>query len=181
MTDWQLTQPYKAKFDLIYPHIKACKNVLDIGCNAGEITRLCGNKGMFAVGVDQKINCRVPENACIGETLITLDNINTLPNFDAILLLSVLHQLIETKGNVDTRQFINNLADKCNKSFIVELAGISSKYGTERIFEDNNQESIINWFVNWLPYRLFAEFLCETPHKGPNEPHRYLFKVVNKC
>jgi hypothetical protein len=177
MTDWQLTQPYKAKFDLIYPHIKACKNVLDIGCNAGEITRLCGNKGMFAVGVDQKISCRVPENACIGETVITLDNINTLPNFDAILLLSVLHQLIVENGHDYARDYVARLTTKAKNGVIIEIAAISSKYGKYKVFEDNDYGSIRNWFVNWLPEFLQAEYIGKAPHNRDDEPFRYLFKV----
>ena len=182
---WQLQQDYKGKFELIKRVLDAesCKNVLDIGCNAGAITNLFGEAGYFSVGIDQNVDCNGKHSkACIGEFKLMLENIERLPKFDAILLLSVLHQIIKENGDDYARQFIGALLNKCN-TLIIELAGIKSKYGYDKnYFEDNNEDSIRDYFWVWL-INLDAKikFICKTSHNSVAEPHRYLYELSRKC
>jgi SAM-dependent methyltransferase len=178
--NWQLQQDYKGKFALIKAVLdkENCKNVLDVGCNAGAITNLFGEAGYFAVGIDQNVDCNGKHSkACIGEFKLDLASIGGLPKFDAILLLSALHQIIKEEGDAYARAFINALLRKSNV-LMVELAGIKSKYGCEHdCFADNDSESIQTFFENWLDDYIVCEFIAKTLHNSISEPYRYLFKL----
>ena len=181
---WQLSQDYKGKFEQIKAVLDAenCKNVLDIGCNAGAITNLFGEAGYFAVGVDQNVDCNGKHSkACIGEFKLMLENIERLPRFDAILLLSVLHQIIKENGDDYARRFIETLLKKCG-TLIVELAAIKAKYGYQvNRFNDNDSKDIQGFLKTWIRDFAVCEFIGETNHNAANEPHRYLFKLSQKC
>lgn len=180
---WQLSQDYKGKFEQIKAVLDAehCKTVLDIGCNAGAITNLFGEAGYFAVGVDRNVDCNGKHSkACIGEFKLTNENIERLPKFDAILLLSVLHQIIKEDGDAYAKKFVCALLGKCD-TLIVELSGLRSKYGFEPSrFLDNNRQDIQCFFRIWLPDHINCEFIAETSHNSISEPHRYLFKLSLK-
>lgn len=177
---WQLSQDYKGKFELIRRVLEAeaCKNVLDIGCNAGAITNLFGESGYFAVGIDQNVDCNGKHSkACIGEFKLTTENIERLPKFDAILLLSVLHQIVAENDLSHAVDFVAKLLTKCD-ILMVELAGIASKYGKqEPDFFDNDQESIEYWFRYYFEGIADIKFISRTKHNRVDEPHRYLFKL----
>lgn len=180
---WQLQQDYKGKFALIKAVLdkENCKNVLDVGCNAGAITNLFGEAGYFAVGIDRNVDCNGKHSkACVGELRLTAENIERLPKFDAILLLSVLHQIIAENGLTYAGIFVASLLGKCDV-LMIELAGINSKYGNKLSnFGDNNQESIIRWFNYNFAGIADIEFIAETKHNSAAEPHRYLFKLSLK-
>ena len=181
---WQLSQDYKGKFELIKAVLDAhaCKNVLDIGCNAGAITNLFGEAGYFAVGIDQNVDCNGKHSkACIGQFKLTKESIFNLPAFDAILLLSALHQIIAENGDEYARNFVYALLYRCGV-LIIELAGIGSKYRYENgRFKDNDSESIQEFFKTWVGPLVDCEFIGETKHNAQNEPRRYLFKLSQKC
>jgi SAM-dependent methyltransferase len=180
---WQLQQDYKGKFELIKRVLDAenCKNVLDIGCNAGAITNLFGEDGYFAVGVDRNVDCNGKHSkACIGEFKLTTENIERLPKFDAILLLSVLHQIIKEDGDAYAKKFVCALLGKCD-TLIIELAGIKTKYGYQvNRFNDNDSKDIQGFFRIWLPDHINCEFIAETKHNSAAEPKRYMFKLSLK-
>ena len=98
---WQYGNYPEKKFELIKPYLieNNVNSLLDIGCNAGEITRLIGNMGIFSVGIDKNINLngsKKPLNkACLGNIELDFNMANKLPSFDAITILSVHHQLIK--------------------------------------------------------------------------------------
>lgn len=183
MTYWQDTQDYRAKCGLIEPILRRndVKSVLDIGCNAGNIAALLGDLGYFAVGIDMTApnyakNCK---SAILGQRRLIKDDIQSLPKFDAIMLLSVLHQIIDTEGDEYARRCILSLRTKC-ETLVVELAGTNAKYGGTDgdLFGDNETDQIIDWFTSWLsPISLHCAFQTKTPHNRPNEPHRLLFVV----
>ena len=179
---WQLLQDYKGKFELIEPVVKKawCDSVLDIGCNAGAITNLFGDAGYFAVGIDRNVNCNGKhEKACVGQFKLDLDGIDKLPKFDAILLLSVLHQIIKEDGEEYAQFFVWALLRRCNV-LIIELAAINSKYGYYQKFIDNNQPSIFRFLQEFIKESATVEFIGEAKHNGTNEPKRFIFKLVPK-
>ena len=180
---WQLQQDYKGKFNAIKKILDEgnCKSVLDIGCNAGAITNLFGEAGFFAVGLDKNVDCNGKhQSACIGQFKMDLNTIKNLPKFDAILLLSVLHQIIKENGNEYAKSFICALLGKCDV-LMVELAGIRSKYGYgSDTFTDNDSESIQTFFNIWLDDHINCELVCETRHNSISEPKRYLFELSLK-
>lgn len=184
MTEWQLTQDYNAKYQLIRKHTKHLnlQSVLDIGCNAGAITDLFGKDGLFAVGVDKKINKHsFYHNAAIGEVEIDLEFIDKLPNFDCITLLSVLHQIIAEKGEEYATSYIYELFEKANKCLVIEMAGINSKYNGKARIKDNDEQSIVGYFFQILPENIARNHVMlyagKAKHNRDDEPFRYVFVI----
>lgn len=185
---WQLSRETNAKFDLIKETLFKLdvNSILDIGCNAGELTRLAGNEGFFAVGIDKNIDFRGVknpiENVCLGNMEINPDRIAKFPSFDAVLLLSVHHQLVKEYGDDYTKDFVNLLASKANKAFFIEFAALNSKFSDDKndLFIDNNEGSVINYAENWLKSAL-PEHNIEYVGKTPGdkiEPYRFVFKCI---
>jgi len=181
---WQVSRDSVAKFKVFDPVLKKMQvsSVLDIGCNAGEITRLAGNAGYFSVGFDKNPDFRGVDsplkNACIGNLELNEDTIDKLPVFDAILLLSVHHQLINLYGDQWTRTVVSRLAEKAGKTIIIEFAALSRKY-TENgsaLFVDNDQDSITGYAQKWLN-NVLPGWIIEYLGKAPNtriEPYRFI-------
>lgn len=184
---YQLKRDNKARFNIIKGVLqgKQVNSILDVGCNAGVITRLAGEEGYFAVGIDKKLDISSIENpmknACLGEIKINTALVNKLPCFDAILLLSVHHQIVKTLGDEYAKEFISHLAKKGKKVFVIEFAALNSKYGSldGELFIDNDEGSIVNYAESWLNEALpnhKCEYISKTPpHGGSKEPYRFLF------
>ncbi len=172
---WQLKRKHsRMKWALIEPKLRALEasSLLDIGCNAGEITRLAGGAGFFAVGIDQELDLRRIERplggVCLGEILLTEAMIRKLPRFDAGLLLSVHHQWVQAHGEARTRALIEQLAGKFSKALVVEFAGLNQKYGylDSPRFIDNDEASVTSYASEWLRSALprhKSEYLGKTP------------------
>jgi len=192
---WQLRRNTQTKVEAIKTILQKIKvnSVLDIGCNAGEITRRLGEAGYFAVGVDKKLDFRgiiEPLNGiCLGQIECNIDLLDKLPQFDAILLLSVHHQMINIKGNEWTKQFVSKLAAKSNKIFLIEFSAKNSKYGKAdgELFLDNDEKSVITYAANWLKATLpnfnclyVGKILLKKGELSKGEPFRMLFQCLPK-
>ncbi len=186
---WQLQRDTRAKAEKIIPVLEEydAKSVLDVGCNAGELSRIIGNTGRFVVGVDQNVDFKGVKkplsNACIGNVRMDQEKIKALPQFDAILLLSVHHQFIKNFGDNYAKELVVGLADKAKKVFLIEFAALNHKYSDKDIlFIDNDEKSVREYSENWLKDVLenySFKFLGTTPG-DKIEPYRYLFKCVRK-
>jgi len=187
---WQASRDSLEKFEIIEPILKKknVTSVLDVGCNAGEITRLAGKAGYFAVGIDKVIDFRgfnLPlQNACIGNIELGINDINKLPIFDAVFLLSVHHQLIASKGDNYTRNFIYKLSELTNKVLMIEFAALNRKYNYNKCkqFLDNDKNSIISYAMKWLSQSLI-NYEINYIGKASNtivEPYRFIFSCDRK-
>ena len=186
---WQVRKRNSsAKFDLIRPILQEGKarSVLDIGCNAGMITRLAGEEGLFSVGVDKNVDLQgVVDplgNACIGNVEMSHDMVDKLPKFDAILLLSVHHQLIAGYGDEWTQNFVSNLANKADMFFVIEFAALNKKYlATENsLFTDNDAVSVVSYAQSWLAHALPGwniNYVGKVP-ESEIEPYRFMFSCT---
>lgn len=186
---WQLQRDTKAKAEIILPVLDEyeIKSVLDIGCNAGELTRIIGNTGRFAVGIDQNVDftgVKQPlSNACIGNIRLDQEKIKALPQFDAVLLLSVHHQFIKNFGDSHAKQLVSGMADKAKKLFLIEFAALNHKYSDDdHLFIDNDEKSVLEYSKKWLNDTL-ANYSCNFLGTTPGdmiEPRRYLFICEKK-
>jgi SAM-dependent methyltransferase len=159
------------------------RSLLDAGCASGEITRRAGGAGYFAVGIDKNLDLRGVEDplrgVCLGEVPLTDEMIDRLPQFDAILLLSVHHQWVNLFGDAQARSMVEKLAGKAGRCLIIEFAAINSKYGTvdSPLFTDNDEASVTAYANRWLGSTLPewpVSYLGKCSDRS-KEPFRYIF------
>jgi hypothetical protein len=187
---WQVKKANSsAKFDLIRPALEALRvaSVLDVGCNAGEITRFAGRSGTFAVGIDANLDLNGVtdplDGACLGNVAVTPELIDKFPVFESVLLLSVHHQLVKRQGDAWARDFVARLANRASKCFFIEFAALNRKYseGSGQLFIDNDEESVVSYATGWLGEALprwNVEYSGKTTAGSPFEHHRFMFLCV---
>ena len=107
------------------------KNVLDIGCAEGWlIRRAAAECNCFAVGIEAsdrvivgelaRLHDRV-EGVATARAFMTPEAIRALPQFDAVLCLSVLHHVIRGFGIGTAEEFLRALASRVLKVLIFEI------------------------------------------------------------
>lgn len=187
---YQLRRHPIEKFDIIRPLLErhGVRSVLDVGCNAGVITRLAGQAGYFAVGIDRKVDTfgvsEPLDGACLGEIAFDLEVGDKIPEFDAVLLLSVYHQLVHKLGDPAAQDLLRALARKAVRVLILELPGRAMKcgYGAGEHFTDHHEESVVAYWRGYLATALPAHataYLGKSREKQTDsEPFRYLFSCL---
>ena len=151
------------------------QSVIDIGCNAGGVTRGLGAAGllgsawvhllvwglgavgMFAVGIEQDL-ANLPvvgealQGACLGNLRFSNEVVERMPAFDAALLLSVHHHFIRELGHEEAKALIRALGAKIRRIIIFEVSSKSREYGAEpnALFADEDEASVIAFTRNWL-------------------------------
>lgn len=103
----------------------AAKNVLDIGCNQGQMTKKAAESGLFAVGLEKKHTALAdarrsvrPDDQCYFlELEISPDNIDKLPEFDAIFLFAVYYHWGNQFGWSRAESMLRTLCLKADQVF----------------------------------------------------------------
>ncbi len=190
----------KEKYELISSHIdmSAVGNVLDVGCNEGYITREFSRQGKFCVGIDRgplflnQVLSSVNESfggttAAYGVFPLDDANIDSIPRFDLILLLSVHHQLVKLYGDDYAQRVVRLLVEKATTYFAIEFAAITDKYGYDDArFTDNDDASIMEYAEQWLSdlgVGFEAKFLGknrENTREDDREPYRYCYLLTRQ-
>ncbi len=160
------------------------RSVLDVGCNAGEVSGRLTNQGFFVLGIDRReiVSRLRPGNARRSVVAFDVDagSIPYLPQFDCVLLLSVHHQWVAEQGDSVARKLVSLLSEKAEKTLVVEFACLNSKYGQPQaaLFDDNDHEPVREYARGWLGETLpdFGfEFLGLNEEHPIDEPFRVLF------
>lgn len=132
------------------------RSAVDIGCNAGLVTRAMGQAGIFAVGIEQDMNLDGVEKplagACLGNIRFSHDVARSLPRFDAATILSVHHHFIREMGDDSAKELIGILGRRVRKLMIFEVSSKSKEYGTEpdALFRDGSESSIVEFTTRWM-------------------------------
>ena len=193
--DYQRTRYPKDKFDLITSQLNLSEvnNVLDVGCNEGYISAEFAKRGKFCVAIDAGpyfLNHILSDlesvyggqNPAFGVFPLTEENIDLIPEFDLVLLLSVHHQWINTDGNDYGERLVSRLIDKARRYFVIEFAATAKKYGfKESKFEDNNEESVKAYAESWLRglnVQGTIEYIGKNKEGNTNEPYRLVFMIT---
>ncbi len=101
------------------------RNVLDIGCAEGWfVRRAAADNNCFAIGIEAtdtaivgelaRLHDRVQRAATV-RAFMTPEAIRSLPQFDAVFCLSVLHHVIRAFGIAAAEQFLRALATRVGK------------------------------------------------------------------
>jgi len=163
------------------------RNLLDVGCDVGALTRRAADAGLLALGVDNEgrivrraraLHRDVP-NAWFLEMDLGPDSIATLPGFDVTLCLSVHHYWARAYGWDRSWEMMATLLAKTRHRLFFEPASIRKKYKEAAPdIVDNDRESITEVAVRQLKAAGAGEYdvryLGETPCLGL-EPFRLLF------
>lgn len=157
---WQLRKGRNTdkKLDQVIRHLKAAgaRSVLDIGCNAGEITRGLGEAGLFAVGIEQEINfsgvADPLRGACLGNIRFSQEVAESLPTFDAATVLSVHHHFIREIGDEAAKRLIQTLGMRVQKLIVFEVSSKSQEYGAESdaLFRNEDEADIVAFTTRWM-------------------------------
>jgi len=184
---YQSTRSTESKFELIKSNIDTNRlhNLLDIGCNEGLLTTMFSKLGIFCVGLDISPHFvdRFKESGtpAFGVLPMTQERAERIPQFDAILLLSVHHQWVKSQGDEAARKLVATIASKANKYFVIEFAAIAKKYGYAKApFKDNDEASLAEYALGWLrglgvPGNIRQ--IGKNPELAGKEPFRYSFVI----
>ena len=110
----------------------AIKSLLDVGCGEGYyVIRAAREFGCYALGVEadysrvcvaqNQISYLGVDRAAVMRDEISLESIDKLPIFDAILFLSVAHHIVFSFGEDYCREFMRQLHGHVRKALIFEM------------------------------------------------------------
>ena len=108
------------------------KSVVDLGCAEGfYVIQASRELGCFSLGIDADTRrLSVAHNQIISEEIMPagfmlgyadLEIIEKLPKFDMIILMSVLHHIMYSRGKEYCREFVSRLRTKMEKIMIFEM------------------------------------------------------------
>jgi len=132
-------------------------SVLDIGCDVGYFVFKAAEKGCLAWGMDDNLYSNLIANYAkhkIGLLnsqfflqRIDINNINLLPEFDYIILLSVFHHWSKEYGFEKAKGMLSILIRKSKKGLFFEMgqSEMSSEYNIPKV--DGDFET---WLKNFL-------------------------------
>ncbi len=167
-----------------------CRTALDIGCNLGDITALCAEKGLWAIGVDHGAKLiaeahRRHRGVDCGfmQMRIAPQDIERLPTFDVVLVLSVLHHWLIDYGPDVAGQMLRSLAERTGRVLIFEGAARRVRYGDyPPDFIDNDEATVTAYLESYLQAHVGDIFsavrpLGKTACVGEREPFRWMYAL----
>lgn len=163
------------------------ETVLDIGCNLGDIAARCAAAGMWTVGVD--IERDLVESAiarhqgardlAFMQAKVDPGSVRRLPEFDAMLLLSVHHHWLRAHGPDVAGRMLQDLAGRTAKVMIFESSSRRVRFGKHPPdFIDNDESTVTAYHEGYLQEHVGHLFdrivpLGKTPCVGEREPYRW--------
>jgi SAM-dependent methyltransferase len=107
-------------------------SALDIGCNAGFFSLKLAERGAFVTGIEQakamlwlargvSASCDI-DNVAFARSSIEPDNVEALPDYDVILLLSVYHHFIHFYGADRAKSMLGALIRRARRSLFFETS-----------------------------------------------------------
>jgi SAM-dependent methyltransferase len=171
------------------PH--GCHTALDIGCNLGDITALCAQNGLWAIGVDQRAKLvaeahrrhRGVVNCGFMQMKVAPQDIGRFPTFDVVLLLSVHHHWLMNYGPDVAGQMLRSLAERTVRVLIFEGASRRVRYGDyPPDFIDNDEITVTAYLESYLQAHVGDVFsdirpLGKTACVGEREPFRWMYAL----
>lgn len=160
------------RWEIMRPHVsESDSNLLDIGCAEGALMERFANLGLFCIGMEAS-EVRVAqaqklidsnENAVVLNMTVGPNQIDNLPHFNIILLLTVYHHWIRNYGFDDAEDMLQTLVVKSDKLYF-EPPGEKLNHPD---FDDKNADSIAEYYKNYLLFVLGDEISIE--HIGSSD------------
>lgn len=164
-------------------------SVLDIGCNLGDIGAHLAERGHWVVGLDnvsaviaeaRRRHAHVPNLGLMWMDLRPED-IDRLPVFDAVLMLSVHHHWLMAHGPEVAGGMLHSLAARTGSVMIFEGASRKIRYGDYAPdMLDNDEASVTGYLNSYLHNYVGDDFasitlLGKTECVGEREPFRWSY------
>lgn len=162
------------------------KSAIDIGSNEGIITCAMSEIGVEAKGFEQnkrynnravRLSKYLGHGTTFENKLVSMSDIETMGDVDAIMFLSVHHQIAAHSSLDEANDFLRALARKAKHQLFFQPACIKAKYGCDVPFSDNDYCSIEAYFNRILkdemPYSKTIGFVQNDMPKS--EPLRPMF------
>lgn len=163
-----------------------CRSLLDVGCNLGDFTAHFASQGIWSVGIDsvprlvataQARHAGVPDCALMVSELRP-DNVYRLPEFDAVLLLSVHHHWLGAHGPEVAGEMLREIVQRAHRVVVFESASRRVRFGAfPPDFIDNDEESVTAYHEAYLREYVGdlvrIEPLGKTRCVGAREPYRW--------
>ncbi len=163
--------------------------VLDVGSNVGETSNFLADKGHFVLGLEKfskehSIACKKShEGVAFMRTSVTPEFVQSMPKFDAVLLLSVLHRIYSFEGERVMRGVLHAVGGRTDHLF-VEGSTRHKRYTDgghpAPSFKDMDVEDATRWHLQLFRDELGLAWSVPEPvvlDHSKNEPHRLYFYV----
>jgi SAM-dependent methyltransferase len=172
------TEQTDRKWNCIVENLdSADRNLLDIGCDAGVLTRRAAETGRPALGVDRYERyegarehafeaAERTDGLAFMQLGLTPENAGTLPLFDAVVCLSVYHYWHREFGRDGAETMLGAFAG-ANKVFF-SASSLSERYVqgatpdvVEPAFESRDRESVVSYHEDVLRSALGESYSVE--------------------
>ena len=174
------------RFELIASRIKpSASNALDIGCNAGYITRQAAQRGLFTLGIERKqmlvnqANKKSNSSNCnFIQQDLTPNTIKRLPQFDVAFLLAVYYHWGNAYGWSEAEGMLSDLANQTEQLF-VETPNSLKYIKSDRLdIKKESREALKEYFSKIVPNRS-VECIGETAYRN-GERTELLFEIKSE-
>jgi SAM-dependent methyltransferase len=151
----QRSQAADHRWSLIERHLRTSdRNLLDIGCNIGELASRCAARGIFTMGIDALDEViahavrrhKGKENLLFGICDLDPSSVRLLPRTDVTLCLSVHHYWHRSYGEAACWEMVAEILDKTPRLFF-EPASSHVRYGVTPPAFANMDEGSIDHYV----------------------------------
>lgn len=156
-----------------------CRSMIDLGCSEGYYVLQSARLGLgFCVGVDfdlrriwtcqNQVVLEEVHNAAFLVSEITPKFVDSMPKFDAVVFLSVLHHILAASGADRARELLRSISRRVAKAMIFEMGQCDER--SERwapLLPDMGGDPH-SWIAEFLRSSGFAtvEKVAETPSYG---------------
>ena len=148
------------RWSIISRHLPVGKSwILDVGSNLGDTARRAAALGHVVVGVEAERHLVeraikiVPPNVALMTGRVDPEFFRSMPHFDVVLLLSILHRLWAVHGRRYAEECLTASLEKTDRVLIEGAVRHQryTQYGKEAPeFESNDLDAGIAWHLQWL-------------------------------
>lgn len=167
---------FEQRWEILSSHLPPnARNAADIGCYEGAITKRSAKEGLFTLGIEREADrvslarrqVRNQRNCHILEWDIDPGDVDQLPSFDVIFLLTVYYHWVNQYGFKEAEDMLRTLKDKAGTLFL-ETPEDSSKIDSPHLSQEQDlqpHELLRRYFARILDGST-VEYIGNTDYKG---------------
>jgi SAM-dependent methyltransferase len=159
-TEFSAIHDVDYRWNLIRPHLPGAPSwLLDVGSNDGDTCRRAAALGHHALGLEispqfvMRANRRAHPNVAFMTTSVSPDTLSSMPQFDAVFLLSVVHRIWAFEGRKHAEGCVRAAFRKTGLLFfegVVRHVRYTDKGQPAPEFPDEDLSRGREWHLDWL-------------------------------